>query len=89
MFTDLTGNALDKLTLSSTTTAFTRDKKMKGQTTNAIAFVDHIDSNQIFYHQTDSTGYIAFQNGEALQETKERIDYLEAGRPLQMTERPI
>ena len=26
---------------------------------------------------------------EALQETKERIDYLEAGRPLQMTERPI
>ena len=68
LFTDLTGNALDKLTLSSTVTAFTRDKKMQGQTTNAIAFVDHIDSNEIYYHQTDSTGYIAFQDGEALQE---------------------
>lgn len=69
LFTDLTGNALDKLTLSSTVTAFTRDKKMEGQTSGAIAFVDHIDSNEIFYHQTDSTGYIAFQDGEALQET--------------------
>ena len=26
---------------------------------------------------------------EALQETKERIDYLETGRPVQMTETPI
>jgi len=68
-FTDLTGNALDKLTLSSIVTAFTRDKKMEGQTSGAIAFVDHIDSNEIFYHQTDSTGYVAFIDGELLQET--------------------
>ena len=69
LFTDLTGNALNKLTLSSTITAFTKDKKMEGQTSGAIAFVDHIDSNEIFYHQTDSTGYVAFQDGEGLQET--------------------
>lgn len=68
-FTDLTGNALDKMTLSSIVTAFTRDKKIEGQTSGAVAFVDHIDSNEIFYHQTDSTGHIAFQDGEVIQET--------------------
>jgi len=69
LFTDLTGNALDKLTVSSTITSFTRDKKMQGQTSLAVAYVDHIDSNEIYYHQTDSTGFLAFQDGEALQET--------------------
>ena len=68
LFTDLTGNAMDKMTLSSIVTAFTRDKKLEGQTSGAIAYVDHIDSNEIYYHQTDSTGYIAFQDGEIVQE---------------------
>ena len=68
LFTDLTGNAMDKLTLSSTVTAFTLDKKLQGQTSGAIAYVDYIDSNEIYYHQTDSTGYVAFIDGEILQE---------------------
>ncbi len=67
-FTDLTGNAMDKMTLSSIITPFTLDKKIEGQTSGAIAYVDFIDSNEIFYHQTDSTGHLAFINGEALQE---------------------
>ena len=69
LFTDLTGNAMDKMTLSSIVTAFTLDKKIQGQTSNAIAYVDYIDSNELYYHQTDSTGYIAFQDGELIQET--------------------
>jgi hypothetical protein len=68
LFTDLTGNAMDKMTLSSIVTAFTRDKKLEGQTSGAIAYVDHIDSNEIYYHQTDSTGYVAFIDGELVQE---------------------
>ena len=57
------------MTLSSVISSFTADKIIKGQTTNAQAFVDAIDSNQIFYHQTDATGFVAFQDGETIDET--------------------
>src|SRR6056300_154491 len=67
-FTDLTGNAMDKMTLSSIIQPYTVDKKIEGQSSGAIAYVDYIDSNEIFYHQTDSTGFIAFSDGEILQE---------------------
>ena len=69
LFTAQTGNALRKMTLSSVISTFTADKIIKGQTTNAQAFVDAIDSNQIFYHQTDATGFVAFQDGETIDET--------------------
>ena len=68
LFTATTGNALRKMTLSSVISSFTADKTIQGQTTNAKAFVDAIDSNQIFYHQTDATGFVAFQDGETIDE---------------------
>lgn len=69
VFTDLTGNAMDKLTLGTTTTAFTRDKILEGATSLANANVVHIDSNEIYYTQTNQTGFTPFQDGEALGET--------------------
>lgn len=68
LFTATTGNALKSMKLSSVISTFTADKKIQGQTTNAIAFVDAVDSNQIFYHQTDATGFVAFQDNETIDE---------------------
>ena len=67
-FLATTGNSLKSMTLSSIVTGFTADKTIQGQTTNAKALVDAIDSNQIFYHQTDATGFVAFQDGETIDE---------------------
>lgn len=69
LFTDTTGNALKHMTLSSTVNSFTNDKIIEGQTSNAQAYVDHIDSNKLFYHQTDVTGFAAFTDGEVIDET--------------------
>lgn len=69
LFTRTTGNALDHMTLSSTVTAFTNDKIIEGQTSLAQAYVDYVDSNKLYYHQTDTTGFTAFQDGEVIDET--------------------
>jgi len=69
VFTDLTGNAMDKMKLSTITTAFTRDKVLLGATSLAKANVVHIDSNEIYYTRTNQTGFADFTNGEALSET--------------------
>ena len=68
VYTQTTGSTLKKMTLGTIVTAFTRDKKIRGTTTLAEAYIDDIDSNEIYYHQTDSTGFTAFQDGEALTE---------------------
>ena len=69
LFTSTTGGALKHMTLSSTVTQFTADKKIEGQTSTALAYIDYIDSNKIYYHQTDETGFTAFQDGEVVDET--------------------
>lgn len=69
LFTSLTGNALKRMTLSSIVTSFTVDKIIEGQTTTARAYIDYIDSNEIYYHQTATTGYLSFQDGEIIEET--------------------
>ena len=56
------------MTLSSIVTNFTVDKILEGQTSNAQAYVDFIDSNEIYYHQTDETGFTPFQDGEVIEE---------------------
>jgi hypothetical protein len=69
LITDATANALDFMTLSSVVTTFTKDKIIQGQTSLAKAYVDNFDSDKIYYHQTDTTGFLAFQDGEVVQET--------------------
>ena len=69
LFNATTGNALDKMTLSGIVQNFTVDKIIEGQTSLAQAYIDFVDSNEIYYHQTDVTGFTAFQDGEVLEET--------------------
>jgi len=67
-FTDTTGNALYNMSLSSIVTSFTTDKTIEGQTSQAKAFIDNIDSNRLFYHQTTATGFGTFLTGETIEE---------------------
>ena len=69
IFTGTTGNTLSKMTLASTVQAFTKDKIIRGQITLAEAYIDNIDSNEIYYHQTSETGFTAFEDGEVINET--------------------
>jgi hypothetical protein len=67
-FTGATGSALTYMTLSSVSVAFTADKIIEGGTTGAKAYVDRFDSDTIYYHQTDSTGFTPFQSAESVSE---------------------
>lgn len=69
IFNETTGNALKSMTVSSTISEFTADKIIEGQTTLARAYIDEVDSNVLYYHQTSATGFIAFQDGELIEET--------------------
>ena len=52
-------------------TAFTADNTIEGGTSGAKAFVDTYDNTTgvLRYHQTEETGFTAFQGGEAVTET--------------------
>ena len=67
-WTQLTGNALRSLTLSTENVAFSTDEIIVGATSGARAYVDQTDGMTIFFHQTDSTGYVDFVAGENLTE---------------------
>ena len=64
-----TASCLDFMRLSNTLNGFTRDKIIEGQTTFAQAYIDDIDSDKIYFHQDDETGFTAFQDGEIIEET--------------------
>lgn len=64
-----TVNALKSLTLSSTTVAFNNDKTIVGGTSGTRAYVDEVDSDTIYFHQNEDTGYGDFQVGENLTES--------------------
>ena len=69
IFTDTTGNALKSMRLSAIITEFTADKIIRGNTTLAEAYIDEVDSDILYYHQTNATGFVAFQTGELIEET--------------------
>jgi hypothetical protein len=50
-------------------TQFTADKIIRGATTLAEAYIDEVDSDILYYHQTNATGFVAFQPGELIEET--------------------
>ena len=45
------------------------DKLIRGGTSDAAAFIDDIDSDRIYFHQNENTGFGVFQNGETLAES--------------------
>ena len=48
---------------------FTSDTLIRGDNSGAAAFIDEIDSDIIYYHQNETTGFIQFDNGELIQES--------------------
>lgn len=69
-FTETTGSTLRKLQLNpvSVTGTFPVDAVIRGQSSNAAAYVDKYDAvnNIIYFHQNEGTGFTQFSNGEAI-----------------------
>ncbi len=68
LFNALAGNSLNKLKFGSIAQSFTEDKTIQGSTSTAQAYVDKADSNYVWYHQSDSTGFLVFSEGETITE---------------------
>lgn len=70
-FTAESGIALPYLgfQLATITSPFTADKTIQGGTSGAKAYVDSFDSDKIYYHQTEDTGFLSFSEGEIVSET--------------------
>ena len=51
------------------TATFTIDKLIRGNTSNAAGFIDHIDSDIIYYHQNENSGFGVFQVSEIVAES--------------------
>jgi len=68
VYTGNTGNALKMMNISSINAGFTRDQTIIGQTSGAKAVIDTLDANSLFYHQNEATGFLAFQDGEIINE---------------------
>ena len=67
LFTEGTGRALKQLGLTSITDGpFFRDQVIQGGTSSAKAFIDDLDSANIWYHQTEYTGFGEFDSGETI-----------------------
>ena len=68
-FTASDGNALRRLAMPTISSAFTQRTIMTGTTSSAKAFVNKTDSDEIWYHQTEATGFTQFQEAEAVTDT--------------------
>ena len=67
LFTQETGFGLSKLTLTSVNDGpFVDDLIVQGATSGTKAYIDDVDSNGIFFHQSDYTGYGDFDSGETI-----------------------
>tara|TARA_B100000035_G_scaffold312167_1_gene323074 strand:+ start:26 stop:1402 length:1377 start_codon:yes stop_codon:yes gene_type:complete len=62
-------NVLRKLKFGSIAQNFSEDKTIQGSTSAAKAYIDNADSSYVWYHQTDSTGFLSFIEGETVTET--------------------
>lgn len=67
LFTSSAGNALRRVRLSSAVAStFTVGSTLTGGSSSAKGIIDKVDSDEIWYHQTESTGFTQFQEGEAV-----------------------
>jgi hypothetical protein len=67
-YSDTTGKVLRYLKLTSVSDAsnFVVDRTITGSTSTAQAIIDQVDSDKIYAHQTEDTGFIKFQEGESV-----------------------
>jgi len=68
-FTQSSGIMLKQLRLSSVTSGFTADNIIEGSTSGIQAYIDKVDSSNIWYHQSEVTGFGNFDSGENITET--------------------
>jgi len=69
-FTATSGNALNRLKMSTTTgLSMTIGSTLSGVTSGAKAIIDKTDSDEIWYHQTEGTGFTAFQASEGVKDS--------------------
>ncbi len=68
-FEGTAGNVLNKLKFGSIAQVFSEDKIILGSSSAAKAYIDNADSSYVWYHQTDSTGFTSFIEGETVTET--------------------
>jgi hypothetical protein len=65
LFVDLQGRGLKMMNISSATGDFAEDDIVVGGSSTARAIIDYYnDSSQIWYHQTEDTGFVSFTDGE-------------------------
>jgi len=62
-------NVLNRLHFGSISQTFSEDKSILGSTSAAKALVDKSDSNYVWFHQTELTGFTPFLEGETITET--------------------
>jgi len=66
-FTATSGNSLNRLKMSTATgLSFTIGSTLTGATSAAKAIIDRKDSDELYYHQTEATGFISFAQGEGV-----------------------
>lgn len=66
-FTAETGRVLGRLNLTSVTDGpFLVDQVIQGTPSNAKAFIDDVDSSGVSIHQTEYTGFIAFDSSDTI-----------------------
>ena len=68
-FTDVSGRALRYMKMNGLASSFTVDKLIRGVASNAAAYIDDIDSDLIYYHQNENTGFVPFQDAETIGES--------------------
>lgn len=68
-FDGASGRALRYMRMNSPATSFTVDKFIRGASSNAGAYIDDIDSNLIYFHQNENSGFIPFTDGEIIAES--------------------
>ena len=67
-YTGQSANTLRTLKLSAVNEQFTIDKTIQGATSQARGFIDRVDSNRLYFHQSEETGFGDFQEGETVSE---------------------
>ena len=68
-FTAVSGRALRFMRMNGLATSFTVDKFIRGASSTAGAYIDDIDSDLIYYHQNENSGFIPFTDGEIIAES--------------------
>lgn len=69
LFSGTSANTLRTLKFNAIGTQFTKDKTILGSISSAQALIDRADSNLLYFHQDETTGFVNFAEGETVNET--------------------